>query len=465
VTAERVPGSYKDPAGFVFRRDGILYRHVAGSYGDHYDALMTSGLYEELAAARLIVSHREVTVSGPLTEGAHRILQPELVPFVSYPYEWCFGQLRDAALVTLDAQRRALHRGLSLKDATAYNVQFVGGRPILIDTLSFERYAPGTPWVAYRQFCQHFLAPLALMASRGAGLSDLQRIHLDGIPLDLASAHLPVATWARPSLLLHLHAHARSIRHFGRAHPKSSADPSGAHRAGRVSLTALLGLIESLEGAVRSLRWRGRDSEWGKYDQEHSYSGAGTADKERAVREWLTHLSPDRVWDLGANAGRFSDVAAAVAQLVVSIDADANAVEVNYRRQREGGGGRVLPLRMDLTNPSPRQGWAHAERASLADRGPADAVLALALVHHLAISANVPLRDVAAFFGTLGAHLIIEFVPKTDPQTRRLLAGRADVFPDYTRDRFEAAFRPVYDQIDCRPVADSDRVIYLLRRR
>ena len=202
--------SFRDPSGFVFRRGGVLYRQVNPPYREDYDHLMSSGLYEALASDGLLVAHVERPSVPPHEPGAYRILQPDPVPFLSYPYEWCFGALKAAALLTLEIQRRALAHEMVLKDASAYNVQFMGSRPLFIDTLSFARYQPGRPWVAYRQFCEHFLAPLLLISRVDPRLGRMQAVHLDGIPLDLASRLLPGRTWLRLSPLLHVHLHARA---------------------------------------------------------------------------------------------------------------------------------------------------------------------------------------------------------------------------------------------------------------
>ena len=207
------PASFRDPGGFLFVEGGVLYRQVNSVYKDDYDLLLRSGLYKTLTDAGLLVSHEEVSTDPPDPRIAYKIIRPEPIPFISYPYEWCFSQLKDAALATLEIQRQALAHGLSLKDASAYNVQFLDGKPVLIDTLSFEKLRL-KPWVAYRQFCQHFLGPLLLMGLKDSRLGQLSRIFLDGVPLDLTSRLLPRRTRLRPGILMHIHLHAASQKHF-----------------------------------------------------------------------------------------------------------------------------------------------------------------------------------------------------------------------------------------------------------
>jgi hypothetical protein len=210
----QLSASFRDPSGFLFSRGGALYRQVNRKYQQEYARLMESGLYEKLVKAGLLIPHTEVNQAPAEAENAYKVIQPERVAFISYPYEWSFGQLKDAALATLSVQKRALKRGMSLKDASAYNIQFVHGKATLIDTLSFETYKEGQPWVAYRQFCQHFLAPLALMALRDVRLSQLLRVYIDGVPLDLASELLPWNTRLNFGLLTHIHLHAGAQKKY-----------------------------------------------------------------------------------------------------------------------------------------------------------------------------------------------------------------------------------------------------------
>ena len=453
---ERLAASFRDPSGFLFMRDGVLYRQVNQSYAAHYRRLMDSGLYEQLIKTGKLIAHQEVEVPPAIPEIADRILRPERVAFISYPYEWSFSQLKDAALVTLAIQKLALTQEQILKDASAYNIQFHQGRPVLIDTLSFEAYQEGAPWIAYRQFCQHFLAPLALMAYTDIRLSQLLRIYIDGIPLDLASKLLPGRTRLNPGLLAHLHLHAGAQKKYaGQSAPREPASM-------KLSRVGLQGIIENLESTVRAITWEPKGTEWGDYYDSTNYTRAAFDDKVRGVEAFLERARPGQVWDLGGNTGVFSRLAARQSIPTVSFDIDPAAVEKNYQDARANKETHLLPLVMDLTNPSPAMGWQNQERDALLDRGPVDCVMALALIHHLAISNNVPLRDVARFFAQAGRWLILEFVPKEDSQVQRLLATRADIFPDYHTGGLEAAFQAFFKIVERRPVEGSRRMLYLM---
>jgi ribosomal protein L11 methylase PrmA len=441
----------------LFVQDGTLYRQVNQSYRQHYDLLQNSGLYKELVSCGLLIPHEEVSLASP-SQTAYKTLKPEVIPFVSYPYEWSFSQLQDAALATLQVQKLALVFGVSLKDASAYNMQFKAGKPVLIDTLSFERYAEGAPWVAYRQFCQHFLGPLALMSRVDVRLGQLFRVHIDGVPVDMANRLLSWQKYFSFGLLIHLHAHALAQRRF-------SAKPCATDLR-QVSRSGLFGLIDSLETTVRKLRWQPPQTEWAKYYSNTNYEAAAFQEKAQIVAKWLDKMvpAPRCVWDFGANTGHFSRLANQRGSFTVSMDGDPGCVEMNYKECCRQGETQLLPLLVDMTNPSAALGWQNQERMSLLDRGPADLVLALAIVHHLAISNNLPLSKIAEFFSRCCKRLVIEFVPRTDLQVQKMLGTREDIFGGYTRQAFEHEFSQVFSLRERAPIVGSGRTLYLMER-
>lgn len=452
-----LPSSFRDPGGFLFRRGGVLYRQINDSCREDYDCLMQSGLYDKLISRQALIPHEEVDIPSEQSENAYIVIQPEEIPFVSYPYEWSFSQLKEAALVTLDVERIALKYGMTLKDASAYNIQFHEGRALFIDTLSFERHREGDPWVAYRQFCQHFLAPLALMAHRDIRLGQLLRVYIDGVPLDLASSLLPGRTRLKPGIAMHIHMHAKS--------QTKHADTHETIERPNLARNALLGLLDSLANAVKGLSWQPAGTEWADYYTETNYSTAGLEHKKKLVGEFLDLAQPRTVWDLGANVGVFSRLASDRGIPTVAFDIDPACVELNTLDIQKNNEQNLLPLMLDLTNPSPGIGWQNAERDSLIGRGPVDMVFALALIHHLAISNNVPFERIAGFFAEIADYLVIEFVPKTDSQVRKLLANREDVFADYSQDVFEEKFGEWFSVIRKEPIEDSSRVLYLMKKR
>jgi 2-polyprenyl-3-methyl-5-hydroxy-6-metoxy-1,4-benzoquinol methylase len=282
---------------------------------------------------------------------------------------------------------------------------------------------------------------------------------VDGVPLELASRLLPWRTRFSFALQVHLHLHARAQRRY-------AGEAVTERRGGRaMGKQALLGLVSSLRSAVRGLTWRPTGTPWADYGETRSYSESALAAKRAAVEEYLERIQAKSVWDLGANTGEFSRLASQRGAHTLAFDYDHGAVELNYRQIKKDREENLLPLVQDLTNPSPGVGWSNRERRSLMERGPADAVMALALIHHLAIANNVPLELVAAFLAALGRWLIVEFVPKQDPQVRRLLANREDIFVRYDRDGFEQDFARHYHVRDMRPLPDSERRLYLMEAR
>jgi hypothetical protein len=450
--------SFRDPSGFLFERDGILYRQINPAYRDNYELLFSSNLYEELVAEALLIPHQEAILAGQNKESAYKIIKPEKIPFVSYPYEWCFSQMQDAALTTLHIQKIALSRGMTLKDASAYNVQYFKGKPIFIDTLSFELYQEGEPWTAYRQFCQHFLAPLALMSLKDIRLSQLLRIYIDGIPLSLASKLLPLRSWLYMGLATNIHIHAKMQKKY--ASQSIKTNPSA-----RISKKGLLAIITGLEEIVRSLRNASKATEWGEYYRDIHYSGESFGAKKRIVSDLITQIKPRSVWDLGANEGLFSRLASSQGIDTISMDNDPATVENNYLTARNNHETCILPLLIDLSNPSSFCGWANRERRSLTARGPADLIISLALEHHLVIGNNIPFKQLAEYLAQLGCWLIIEYVPKNDPQVQRLLASRKDIFNEYDPLSFEHFFSQFYNIQGKYDIPDSQRVIYLMARK
>jgi len=450
-----VSGSFRDPSGFLFLNNGELYRRVSFFYKEHYDHLMVSGLYNKLIKKELLIPHSEVDIDCEQSKDAYKVLKPKLVNFISYPYEWCFSQLKKAALTTLEIQNIAMEFGMSLKDSSTYNIQFVEGKAVLIDTLSFEKYQEGSPWIAYRQFCQHFLAPLALMARKDIRLNQLLRIYIDGIPLDLTSSLLPLKSRLSFTLLTHIHLHARTQQRYAK---------KTVNIKRKMSRLSFLGLIDNLESAIKKLKWHPKGTEWSDYYEDTNYSTDALEHKKRIIAEFLDEISPKNVWDLGANVGMFSRLASDKGVDTISFDIDPAAVEKNYLDCVAQGETKILPLLIDLTNPSSGIGWQNNERMSLIDRGPADTVLALALIHHLAISNNVPLNQIAEFFSTICNSLVIEFVPKSDSQVKRLLSTRENIFDNYLQPVFEEEFGRYFKIIRSEVITDSERTLYLMEK-
>lgn len=451
--------SFRDPSGFLFNYQEKLLRTISPSYQIHYDYLFSSRLFDDLVADKMLVPHEDVTDSFKknFSFDIYKVIEPVQIPFVSYPYEWCFSMLKDAALLTLAIQKHALSKNMILKDATPYNIQFYNGKPILIDTLSFEKYEEGTPWIAYRQFCEMFLAPLSLAYFVDERMISDLRVYLDGFPLDLVTKILPHRAKLSFPLLLHIFFHARS--------QKSAKDTIVSKKKVRLSKSGLLGIIENLESAIKNFKLSPKKTVWRDYYQETNYSSEAMEAKKRIVSEFLKNTRAKSVWDLGSNTGEFSLISSALGIETVAMDFDYGAVENLYENIKLAKIENILPIRLDLSNPSPSLGWANRERESLTERGSADTLLALALIHHLAIAHNLSFDLIASYFQSLCSYLIIEFVPKSDSQTKRLLATREDIFPSYTQELFEEVFGKYFQILKKELIKDSMRTLYLMKKR
>ncbi len=456
MSSHNIAGSYRDPSGHLFTKNGVLYRQVNFSYRENYELLIESGLYQSLLESNSLIEHEAIE---PDNDKSYKLLKPFVVENISYPYEWSFTQLKDAALLTLDIQKKSLLKGMSLKDASAYNVTFDKGNPVFIDTLSFEKYIEGTPWVAYKQFCQHFLSPLSLMSFTDIRLGNLLKNYIDGIPLDLTSSLLSIGSYFRFGLLIHVHLHAKSQKKYNTS--------EGAKKTSKVSISKkrLLALVDSLEATIRKLNWKTGGTEWDSYYYDNNnYNSKSMSEKEIIVESFIAEISPNTVWDLGANDGHFSRIASKYSKNVVAWDIDPSCVERNYLMTKKTNTESIIPLLVDLTNPSPAIGWNCEERDSFVERSEVDLALALGLVHHLAISNNLPLSYIFKFFSRICNYLIVEFIPKSDSQVKKLLLSRQDIFDNYTKDGFEKSFASFYNVISVKQVNHSERVLYFLEK-
>ena len=454
----RINASFRDPAGFVFEDDGVVFRQVNRCYADNYSRLFDSGLYELLVSKQLLISHK--VVSGDFAQDDCIIIQPEQLAFISYPYEWSFKQLKDAALTTLKIQKLALMKSMSLKDASAYNIQFHYGKAIFIDTLSYQPYIEGEPWIAYRQFCQHFLAPLTLMAKTHISLHQLLKVYIDGIDLGVASQILSLKTWFSFGLLAHIHLHAKAQKKY------ATMQNRPVNKVRQFSKKSFLALIDSLESTIKRLQWLSTDSEWHDYYQNNNnYSLEGLDVKQSTIESFIKDQQYNLVWDLGANTGRFSKVLASHAKLVCAWDIDPACVDYHYQDIQRSQAKNILPLLQDLTNPSAEIGWANKELRSMLNRGPVDLILALGFIHHLVIVNNIPLLEIADFFAAIGSTLIVEFIPKQDSQVQKLLQNRQDIFSDYSEENFRSCFAKYFLLDKAVKINGTVRTLYLMHRK
>ncbi|HEY0066152.1 MAG TPA: hypothetical protein VGB46_02280 [Flavisolibacter sp.] len=448
------PSSYRDPSGFLFYYQGQLFRQVNEVFREDFEQFMNGGLYQSLTSKGLLVPHQTIERNLTGSEDWLATLRPETVPLISYPYEWCFDMWKDAALTTLEAAQEAMSHKMMLKDASAYNVQWHLGRMRFIDTLSFERYREDSPWIAYRQFCEHFLAPLALMHYSKLPLSPLFLAYPDGLPLGMAAKLLPYRSKWNLNAYLHIHLHARLSAGKG---DKRQPATEGFSRQ------KLKNIFRSLGEMVRSFSLKGRTGVWSGYYDEAAQRDDYLSRKKEIIEGWLKKGNYSSAIDAGANEGEFSLLAARLNMHTISCDLDHYSVNNLYNKIKEQQVTNLHPLVMDLSHPSPAIGVNNVERSSFASRVNADVVLALALVHHLAIGRNIPFQSIAELFRSLGQDLIIEYIPKEDEKIKLMLAQKQDIYSWYHREAFLNGFSKYFSVADEQPVGTSGRVLFLMR--
>jgi hypothetical protein len=391
------------------------------------------------------------------------VVEHERIPFVSYPYEWPFSMLRDAAELHLELLLATLDEGFTMSDGYAYNVQWQGTRPVFIDVGSFQPTRGGGPWAGYRQFCQTFLFPLMLQGHRGVGFRPLLRGQVDGITPAQASHLFSRGDWARPGVFRHAVLHDLMERRFSN---DSTQQVKAQLRTAGFDQELVKAVATKLLRLVGKLRWEPKGSGWSEYGETCTYDESGRSAKEAFVAAAARARPRKLVYDLGCNDGTYSKVAAAHADHVVAIDGDEVTIEGLYRSLKASGERKILPLVMDLADPSPGIGWRNRERAGFGDRAGPDLVLALALVHHLSLTNGVPLPEVVDWLASFGGDVVVEFVDRTDPMAQRLLANKPDGTHDgYTLETFEAAVASRFSMAAREELPGGTRTLFHLTAR
>jgi hypothetical protein len=448
------PSSYRDPSGFVFRHEGILYRQVNQSYKKDFDLFMQSGLYERLTSERLLIPHEEVDQNFSAADNYYKTLLPQQLPFISYAYEWSFDMLKDAALLTLQLAKEGIGYGMILKDATPFNVQFVNGKPIFIDTLSFEQYDATKPWIAYRQFCECFYAPLALMHYLQFPLQQLILSYPEGIPLSLAAKLLPWKSRLNLHVNLHIHLQAKYA---------TKKDVQQKEKAIHLSKQKLLNILNSLENSILSFHLNKPTGVWSGYYHEAKQREDYVSEKKKIIEQWVSNLSLKSAIDVGANEGEFSQLLADKNIFTIGADGDHYSINNLYQRIKAEHISNIHPLIIDFSNPTPSIGVNNKERSSLSERLQVDLVMALAVIHHLCIGKNIPFTSAIEMFLGLGKHLIIEFVPKQDEKVQTMLRQKKDIYDWYTEENFIKTFSAHYNIVERKEVGTSGRKLFLMQ--
>jgi hypothetical protein len=456
--AHRHQASFRDPSGYIVQDGSSVKRVINPIYFPVYDALCKADFFTPLFKAKMLIPHEEQQRSAESI-----VLLPEQIQLMTYPYEWSFDQYKQAALLTLKLQNYALDHDFSLKDASAYNVTFHRGRAIFIDTLSFDIYQKDSPWRAYKQFISHFFAPLILAHYHGAEALKMMQSHIDGIPVALAASMLPTRSKLSPTLYTNIHLMAKmEAKHKDEYTPKS--------RSIKLSKKSLRNLLRSLYDYIDKLELK-EQTEWGDYYNKTNYQPESFNFKKQQIQRWISAHGVRKVLDVGGNDGTFARALLQDLDLAVVADIDHNAVASNYAQVKANKEVNMLPLWFDVAQPSPAIGWANTERDSILRRlqawGP-QAVLALAVIHHMTLSGNIPFEDSARFFTGLSSVLIIEFPKRNDSWVDSLLQRKREFinhFDHYNQHEFEQAYQHYFTIAEKVEIPESERVLYLMHTR
>jgi len=451
----RHPSSYRDPSGFIFTHEGVLYRQINKCFAKNFEIFINSGLHDHLIKEEMLIADSIINENLTGSGDWHLTLKPQLIPFISYSYEWSFDMLKDAALLTLKLAKEAMKFGMLLKDATPLNIQFYKGKPIFIDSLSFEAYDETKPWIAYRQFCETFLAPLALMHYLQTPLQPMLLAYPDGIPLSVAAKLLP---WkSKLNLNVNLHVHLQT---------KIAAKADNTNKSSKefkFSASKLKNILSSLESSIQYFQLNASSGSWSGYYNEAEQREDYLDEKKAIISQWLSSLQLKTAIDVGANEGFFSKLLNDQNIEVLSADSDHFSINNLYKQIKKEDIENIMPLIIDFANPSPAIGVNNTERNPFLERVNVDLVIALAVIHHLAIGRNIPFAYIATLFKKFGPYLIIEFVPKEDEKIQLMLQHKKDIYNWYTEENFLKEFAAFYHVAASEVIGQSKRKLFLMQ--
>jgi len=456
MESKRNTSSFRDPSGYVFMEDNSVKRVINPIYFEQFESLTNSGFYTTLFEKKYLIPHQEISKSN-----SEIIIQASKIPFINYPYEWSFLQYKHAALLTLKIQKLCLEHNFTLKDASAFNISFHEGKPIFIDTLSFDFYQENNPWLAYKQFIMHFLGPLVLSKYFGQEHLKTLSYNLEGISLSKLSKILPFKSYLSPTLLTNIHLLAKYDK-------KYESDKKTVNN--NLSKSSQLKLIDGLYDYILNLSVNEK-TEWDHYYNQINYNDSAYQFKKEFVKDWFSSIKGKSLIDIGGNDGTFSRELKEQASLMIVADVDPNAVEQNYSQVVKSKEKIILPIIVDVLNPVANHGFNNEERFSFIDRvknSSLDGCLALAVIHHITLSGNIPFSLSALFFSKMAANLLIEFPTRNDSWVQFLLDSKREFknhFDFYNEENFESEYAVYFEIIKKEKIASSERILYSLKRR
>ena len=455
MESKRNTSSFRDPSGYVFIENNKVKRAINPIYFEQYRALTDSGFYRILFDIKYLIPHQEVSKTD-----SEITIEASTIPYINYPYEWSFLQYKHAALLTLKIQKLCLENNFTLKDASAFNITFHEGKPIFIDTLSFDFYKENNPWLAYKQFIMHFLGPLVLTKYFGQDYLKTLSQNLEGISLQKLSQMLPFKSYFSPTILTNIHLLAKYDK-------KYESDKKIVNN--NLSKSSQIILLDGLYDFISNLSVNEK-TEWDHYYNQINYDEAAYQFKKEVVKDWFLSIKGESLIDIGGNDGTFSRELKWVAKLIIVADVDPNAVEQNYKLVLKNKEKMIFPIVADVLNPSANYGFNNEERFSFIDRvkhSHLDGCLALAVIHHITLSGNIPFSLSAQFFSKMAPNLLIEFPTRGDSWVQFLLDSKRGFkkhFDFYNEENFEKEYSVYFEILDKQKIASSERILYSLKR-
>jgi hypothetical protein len=444
--------SFRDPDSVLEFDSKFYYRKMSDKYLPHYLFFKKSGLKDELIKEGHILLFEEIYDEHPNVGFANQVIKTQKIPFVSYPYEWSFSQFKEAALLTLKINLIALKYGMILKDASMFNVQFIGSKPIFIDLGSFEIYKNNSPWAGYQQFCRHFLAPLLLASYKDFRLIKLLIVNIDGIDLSFVRKLLPIKSYFNSGVFLHIILNTTGLK-------------TTSNKKIKLKKQGLKSILIHLTDTIENLKLKNKNSEWADYYNNTNYSDSGLLQKASIIEAFINGLNVKTALDVGANDGKFSKLLSNRSIYTVSTDIDELAVEKNFIDALRDENVNLLSLHLNLANPTPSIGWDNIERKSFYDRAKFDLVLALAVVHHFVITYDLSFEMIAEKFSKIGKYLIIEFPLPEDEKVQLISINKLSQFSNYNIENFKSAFEKYFSELDNKFIESNSRVIFLYAKK
>ena len=450
-------GSFRDPSNRIFESEGKIYRAIFNSGKSDYINIQQSGIIQKLINKKYLIDTDELDRRNKLysheeLKNVYIILNHKKIPFISYPYEWCFEQLKKAAIFHLDLQLYLLENNFNLKDSSAFNIQFIGGEPIFIDFFSLQKYNDGDYWIGYKQFCENFLNPLYLSFKKNVQFNHIIRSNLEGI----SSTTLNNLLSFKDKLSLNVFSHiVLQSRYEKKVLLDEKSSIKKFKKLKKLPKKNLISMITIIKNWIKKFNIQNKKSTWSDYSVINTYKDFEKKKKIDIVKKFTNKIKPNLLVDLGCNTGDYSIAALENgANYAVGFDFDIESLNKSYDRSPN-----FLPLWFDAANPSPDQGFMQKERDGFERRVKSDALISLAFIHHLVIAKNISVQMFVEWISKISQFGLLEFVPKNDETIQKMLISKRDIYKDYNIDNLIKYLEYDFKIVSIDQVSESGRKI------